>query len=112
MSPIRSVHLLESSGTDRTYGTYRTHGTYGATGAIGPTGPTGPTGPAGTGNMWIVRQGATAVVLNNAEVQVLSLTVPAGTYAISAKVSVSNADAAPQTAIALWAQAPLETSVK
>ena len=70
----------------------------GPQGPAGPPGPQGPPGPAGTGNMWITHQGTTPVVLSSTGVQVLSLTVPAGTYAISAKVSVTNADAAPQSA--------------
>jgi hypothetical protein len=65
-------------------------GPAGPVGATGPTGPTGPEGPPGTGNMWIVHQGADAVELNSNGVQVLSLMVPAGSYAISAKVSVAN----------------------
>ncbi len=73
-------------------------GPTGPEGPPGPTGPTGPQGPAGISNMSIARQGTASVPLNNAEVEVLSLTVPAGTYAISAKVSVSNADAAVQAA--------------
>ncbi len=70
----------------------------GSQGPPGPQGPEGPPGPPGTGNMFIVRQGTTPVVLNNTEVQVLSLTVPAGSYAISAKVSVTNADTTAQAA--------------
>jgi hypothetical protein len=66
-------------------------GPMGPIGATGPTGPTGSEGPPGTGNVWIVRQGAIPVDLNEITVPILSLTVPAGTYAISAKVSVSNA---------------------
>jgi hypothetical protein len=66
-------------------------GPMGPIGATGPTGPTGPEGPPGTGNMWITHQGSIPVDLNEIAVPILSLTVPAGTYAISAKVSVSNA---------------------
>ncbi len=54
-------------------------------------GPPGPEGPAGTGDLWITRQGSTPVALGDErETEVLSLTVPAGAYAISAKVSVVN----------------------
>jgi len=62
-------------------------------GPEGPPGPPGLPGPPGTTNLLFVRQDpASPVTLANAETQVLSLTVPAGTYAISAKVSVANAD--------------------
>ncbi len=58
----------------------------------------GPPGPAGGGNIWITRQSKPVALGNEMEVQVLSLTVPAGSYAISAKVSVANSVSAVQTA--------------
>jgi hypothetical protein len=67
-------------------------------GPPGPPGPEGPPGPAGAGNIWITRQSNPVALGNEMEVQVLSLTVPAGTYAISAKVSVANSVSAVQTA--------------
>ncbi len=59
-------------------------------GPPGPKGPQGPPGPAGAGNIWITRQGDPIALGDEIEKQVLSLTVPAGAYAISAKVSVAN----------------------
>jgi len=73
------------------------------TGPQGPSGPEelkdppGPTGTAGTGNIWIRHQG-NAVALTDSAAQVMSLIVPAGTYAISAKASVANFDSAVQSA--------------
>lgn len=66
-------------------------GVAGPQGPQGPPGPEGPPGPVGTGNIWITRQ-SDSVTLGFGELptQVLSLTVPAGVYAISAKVSVAN----------------------
>ncbi len=59
----------------------------------GPPGPQGPPGPPPT--LWITRQNPESppVDLTGAGVQVLALNVPAGTYAISAKVSVANSSA-------------------
>ncbi len=59
---------------------------------------TRPQGPPGTGNMRIVHQSITPVVLSSTGAHVLSLMVPAGTYAINAKVAVANVDAAAQSA--------------
>ena len=69
----------------------------GPQGPPGPEGPQGPPGPPGTGNVWITHQG-NPVTLTDTGAQVLSLTVPAGTYAISAKASVANLDSAVQPA--------------
>ena len=69
----------------------------------GPQGPPGPEGPprtpgtAGAGNIWIRHQG-NAVALTDSVAQVMSLIVPVGTYAISAKASVANFDSAVQSA--------------
>jgi hypothetical protein len=63
----------------------------------GPEGPPGPQETSGTGNVWITHQG-NAVALTDSVTQVMSLMVPAGTYAISAKVSVTNLDSAVQSA--------------
>ena len=72
----------------------------------GPQGPPGPERPenspgspgtAGAGNIWIRHQG-NAVTLTDSVAQVMSLIVPAGTYAISAKASVANFDSAVQSA--------------
>lgn len=60
-------------------------------------GPPGTPGTAGAGNMWIRHQG-NAVPLTDRVAQVMSLIVPAGTYAISAKASVANFDSAVQSA--------------
>ena len=62
----------------------------------GPPGPEGPQGPPGPPPiLWTARQ-STPVNLTDTggPVQVLTLNVPAGTYAISGKVSVANLDSA------------------
>jgi hypothetical protein len=66
-------------------------GPQGPPGPPGPTGPTGPQGPPAT--LWIEHQpivGDGSVVPLTVTGEVLSLIVPAGSYAISAKVSVTN----------------------
>ena len=60
-------------------------------------GASGPPGAAGTRNTWITHQ-ADAVVLADSVVQVLSITVPTGTYSVSARASVVNFDSAVQSA--------------
>ena len=70
----------------------------GPQGPAGPQGPEGPQGPPGPPpNLWIARQ-IDPVSLTDTGSQVLSLIVPAGTYAISAKVSLANADSLIQPA--------------
>jgi len=59
---------------------------------IGPQGPEGPPGPPGIGNIQIARQEGSAPLGGDTGTEVLSLIVPAGAYAISAKVSVANSD--------------------
>ena len=69
----------------------------GPPGPQGPQGPQGPPGPPPT--LWIAHQGIDAVPLAGVIPDVvLSLLVPAGSYAISAKVSVTNLDPAVQDA--------------
>jgi len=70
------------------------------TGPPGPPGPEGPQGPPGPPPiLWTARQ-STPVILTDTggPVLVLELNVPAGTYAISGKVSVTNLDSVDQTA--------------
>ncbi len=63
----------------------------------GPESFPGPRETAGNGNVWITHQG-NAVALTDSVTQIMSLMVPAGTYAISAKVSVTNSDSIVQSA--------------
>jgi len=60
-------------------------------------GVSGPPGATGTRNTWITHQGD-AVALTDSVVQVLSITVPTGTYSVSARASVVNFDSAVQSA--------------
>jgi hypothetical protein len=66
-------------------------GPAGATGGAGPKGATGPAGPAGPSDVYIARL---AVGGNT-----LALNVPAGSYAISAKAALFNADGDAQDAV-------------
>jgi hypothetical protein len=77
-------------------------GPQGPTGATGPEGPEGPaggpgaTGPAGAngvGHAWTNNGSAT---LSNSQVTLASVTVPAGSYLIFAKVEVDNNDTSDQ----------------
>ena len=72
-------------------------GSQGPSGSEGPEDPPGPPGTAGTGNVWIRHQG-NAVALTDSVAQVMSLIVPAGSYAVSAKASLANLDSAAQSA--------------
>ena len=56
-------------------------GPQGPPGAEGPEGSPGSPGTAGIGNVWITHQG-NAVALTDSVAQVMSLIVPAGTYAM------------------------------
>jgi hypothetical protein len=73
-------------------------GPIGATGVQGPTGPTGPAGPAGANGLSHAWKNDGAAQLNNSQVTVASVTVPAGNYFIFAKGSVLNADLDDQAA--------------
>jgi len=75
-------------------------GPQGPPGPQGPEGPQGPPGPPPT--LWIAHQGIDAVPLAGVIPDVvLSLLVPAGSYAISAKVSVINLDNVRQAAFCM-----------
>jgi hypothetical protein len=72
-------------------------GPTGATGPAGPTGPTGPQGPAGAngvGHAWV---GSGFNTINNSQVTLASVTVPAGSYLIFAQVNVENGDSSDQS---------------
>ena len=73
-------------------------GPQGPTGATGLTGATGATGPAGTSAVYKVG-GNTLEPGQSTGSGPLSLTVPAGTYAVSAVAQVYNVDPDPQTAV-------------
>jgi len=71
-------------------------GPQGPQGPAGPTGPTGATGPAGVGNAYQVRGGYNGGVTfsgtvsgNPQHATLATLSLPAGTYLLSGKVSVS-----------------------
>ena len=68
-------------------------GPVGPTGPEGPTGPTGPQGPSGANGVahaWTASGGPTPI--NNSQVTLASVTVPAGSYLIFAKGVVENDD--------------------
>ena len=73
-------------------------GPVGAVGPQGPTGPTGATGPAGSNGFSHAWTASGSAQLNNSQVTVASVTVPAGNYFIFAKGSVLNADLSDQAA--------------
>lgn len=73
-------------------------GPVGAVGPAGPTGPTGATGPAGSNGFSHAWTASGSAQLNNSQVTVASVTVPAGNYFIFAKGSVLNADLSDQAA--------------
>ncbi len=73
-------------------------GPVGAVGPQGPTGPTGATGPAGSNGLSHAWTASGSAQLNNSQVTVASVTVPAGNYFIFAKGSVLNADLSDQAA--------------
>ena len=72
-------------------------GTTGATGATGDTGATGPAGANGTSDAYIARSNGDDIMHLGADV--VSVSVPAGTYVINAKTSLANDDGDNQTAI-------------
>jgi hypothetical protein len=72
-------------------------GARGATGSRGTTGPTGPTGlpgtPGGLSNAYAMSETATVVV--TAKSDVLKLSLPAGSFVVTASVTLANEDHAP-----------------
>jgi hypothetical protein len=73
-------------------------GPTGATGPAGPTGPTGPQGPAGAngvGHAWV---GSGSSTINNSQITLASVTVPAGSYLIFARGNLTNDDGSVQEA--------------
>jgi hypothetical protein len=69
-------------------------GATGATGPAGPAGPTGPAGPPGTSDVYIVQsETVTGRMNNNNPTLVASLSVPPGSYFVTAIVPVINDDA-------------------
>lgn len=75
-------------------------GATGATGPAGPSGPTGPQGPAGAngvGHAWT--GGGTFMNINNSQVTLASVTVPAGSYLIFAEAFAANLDGSDQNAL-------------
>jgi len=78
-------------------------GATGATGPAGPTGPQGPTGPTGpagapgangTSHAYMARS-TVASMLTSSGIDVISVTVPAGTYVIWGKTWLQNLDNLP-----------------
>lgn len=67
-------------------------GPVGAVGPQGPTGPTGATGPAGSSGFSHIYTATGGATLNNSQVTVATLTVPAGSYLVLAEGSLSNQD--------------------
>jgi len=66
-------------------------GARGLQGVQGPSGPVGPVGPAGAGNAYAASQ-AGSVTLSSSQQNILSLSVPAGKYIVSATVEITNDD--------------------
>jgi len=75
-------------------------GPQGPAGPAGPTGPTGPTGPAGppgangTSHAFMARSTVSSM-LTSSGIDVISVTVPAGTYVIWGKTWLQNLDTLP-----------------
>ena len=67
-------------------------GSVGAVGPQGPTGPTGPTGPAGASGFSHIYTSSGNATLNNSQVTVASVKVPAGSYLVLAEGNLSNQD--------------------
>jgi hypothetical protein len=67
-------------------------GPMGAVGPQGPTGPTGATGPAGTSGFSHIYTASGGNNLNNSQVTMASVTVPAGSYLVLAEGYLSNQD--------------------
>jgi hypothetical protein len=72
-------------------------GPQGPPGQSGAQGPAGPPGSPGTATVFVTRRTGD-VILNTSGVQVMSLSVPAGSYLISAQVQLFNFDGDFQTA--------------
>jgi hypothetical protein len=70
-------------------------GLQGAAGPTGATGPSGPQGPAGPSDLYVAR--ASGVDISGGST-VLTLSVPAGSYLINAKVEIENLDLTNQEA--------------
>jgi len=71
-------------------------GPQGPQGAQGPQGPQGPAGPAGSTNAWVGRAGFAHIT--NDGVIIDRVTVPAGSYVITAKTGIFNEDGDDQDA--------------
>ena len=71
-------------------------GTPGATGDTGATGPAGPAGANGTSDAYIARAPASGFIFLDSDI--VSVSVPAGSYVINSKLVLVIADADPQTA--------------
>ena len=71
-------------------------GPQGTTGATGDTGATGPAGTNGTSDAYIARAPASGFIFLDSDI--VSVSVPAGSYVIIAKMTLVSADGDPQTA--------------
>jgi len=71
-------------------------GATGGTGPAGPTGPTGPQGPAGANGVGHAYTATGDADINNSQVTVASVTVPAGSYLIFGKDFLVNFDGSEQ----------------
>jgi hypothetical protein len=67
-------------------------GPMGAIGVQGPTGPTGATGPAGTSGFSHIYTASGGATMNNNQVAVATVTVPAGSYLVLAEGGLTNED--------------------
>jgi len=91
-------------------------GPQGPAGPAGPTGPTGPTGPAGppgangTSHAFMARSTVSSM-LTSSGIDVISVTVPAGTYVIWGKTWLQNLDTLPGPASCTLSSGPDVTRV-
>lgn len=95
-----AIGLTGPSGPAGPQGAPGVPGAIGAAGPTGPQGPTGPTGPAGSAgangisHAYMARS-TVASMLTSSGIDVISVTVPAGTYVIWGKTWLQNLDTLP-----------------
>lgn len=90
--PTGPVGATGSTGPVGPMGPTGPQGIQGPSGTPGPTGATGLQGPAGTSDAWIGRSSGLVSLDNNVSTDVVSVTVPAGSYVIAAETELRNVD--------------------
>jgi hypothetical protein len=86
--------LPGAQGTPGAAGAQGPAGPAGSTGPTGPAGPAGPPGANGTSHAYMARS-TVASMLTSSGIDVISVTVPAGTYVIWGKTWLQNLDTLP-----------------